>query len=130
MEQSGAAAEEEEGESQRKLEEFIRYIKARARGAVRPTRLGPVRVISCSSTPVPRCSHAHAAARRSIRQRHKVVQLEALAHEFGMRASDAVSRVQALEQSGRLTGVMDDRGKYIYVTEVRALRRGSGCFAR
>jgi hypothetical protein len=29
---------------------------------------------------------------------------------------DAISRVQALEQEGRITGVMDDRGKFIYIS--------------
>lgn len=29
---------------------------------------------------------------------------------------DAISRVQTLEQEGRITGVMDDRGKFIYIS--------------
>ena len=29
---------------------------------------------------------------------------------------DAISRVQSLEQEGRITGVMDDRGKFIYIS--------------
>ena len=29
---------------------------------------------------------------------------------------DAISRVQALEQEGRISGVMDDRGKFIYIS--------------
>jgi hypothetical protein len=47
----------------------------------------------------------------------KVVVLEELAAEFGLRTADAVSRVQALESMGRITGVMDDRGKFIYISE-------------
>ena len=46
----------------------------------------------------------------------KVVVLEELAAEFGLRTQDAVSRVQALEQMGRITGVMDDRGKFIFIS--------------
>ena len=46
----------------------------------------------------------------------KTVQLEELAAEFGLRTTDAINRVQGLEQMGRLTGVMDDRGKYIYIS--------------
>ena len=42
--------------------------------------------------------------------------LEELAAEFGLRTQDAVSRVQALEQMGRITGVMDDRGKFIFIS--------------
>eukprot|EP00041_Stephanoeca_diplocostata_P007277 m.101671 g.101671 ORF g.101671 m.101671 type:complete len:86 (+) comp16816_c0_seq2:1310-1567(+) len=30
---------------------------------------------------------------------------------------DAIMRLRALEEMGRITGVMDDRGKYIYVSE-------------
>ena len=46
----------------------------------------------------------------------KVVVLEELAAEFGLRTQDVVSRVQALETMGRITGVMDDRGKFIYIS--------------
>ena len=46
----------------------------------------------------------------------KVVVLEELAAEFGLRTQDVVSRVQALESMGRITGVMDDRGKFIYIS--------------
>jgi hypothetical protein len=46
----------------------------------------------------------------------KIVVLEELAAQFGLRASEAVSRVRGLESMGRLTGVMDDRGKFIYVS--------------
>lgn len=43
--------------------------------------------------------------------------LEELAAEFGLRTQEAIMRVQALESMGRLTGVMDERGKFIYVSE-------------
>ena len=33
-----------------------------------------------------------------------------------LHAQDAISRVQALEAEGRITGVMDDRGKFIYIS--------------
>ena len=33
-----------------------------------------------------------------------------------MSAQDTIDRVQSLVQLGRLTGVIDDRGKFIYVT--------------
>ncbi len=45
-----------------------------------------------------------------IRSR-KTVPLEALALEFGMRTADVIDRIRALEAAGRLTGVMDERGK-------------------
>jgi hypothetical protein len=47
---------------------------------------------------------------------HKVVLLEDLAARFGLRAAEAVSRVRALEAMGRISGVMDDRGKFIAIS--------------
>ncbi|CAN0091456.1 unnamed protein product [Lampetra planeri] len=47
----------------------------------------------------------------------KVVLMEDLASHFAMRTQDAVSRVQDLMADGNLSGVLDDRGKFIYVTE-------------
>lgn len=41
----------------------------------------------------------------------KMVALDELAAEFGLRTAEAVKRVQALEAEGAITGVMDDRGK-------------------
>jgi DDRGK domain len=39
------------------------------------------------------------------------VLLDELAAEFGLRTQDVISRIQGLEAMGRLTGIMDDRGK-------------------
>jgi DDRGK domain-containing protein 1 len=36
---------------------------------------------------------------------------------FFLTPEDVVNRVQALIQMGRLTGVLDDRGKFIYISE-------------
>lgn len=47
----------------------------------------------------------------------KVVLLEELASRFKIKTSEAITRLRALEESGRITGVMDDRGKYIYISE-------------
>lgn len=49
-------------------------------------------------------------------KKHKCVQLEDLAAEFHLRTQDAISRILSLEQMGRLSGVMDDRGKFIYIS--------------
>ncbi|XP_070786735.1 DDRGK domain-containing protein 1-like [Enoplosus armatus] len=46
----------------------------------------------------------------------KVVLLEDLASHFGMRTQDAISRLQDLLAEGTLTGVIDDRGKFISIT--------------
>ncbi|CAE6972402.1 unnamed protein product [Symbiodinium sp. CCMP2592] len=46
----------------------------------------------------------------------KVVNLEDLAAEFRMRTCTAINRLEELEKMGRLSGIFDDRGKYIYIT--------------
>uniref|UniRef100_A0AAY4BEV5 DDRGK domain-containing protein 1 n=1 Tax=Denticeps clupeoides TaxID=299321 RepID=A0AAY4BEV5_9TELE len=46
----------------------------------------------------------------------KVVHLEDLASHFGMRTQDAIARLQDLIADGSLTGVIDDRGKFISIT--------------
>ncbi|XP_042369143.1 DDRGK domain-containing protein 1-like [Plectropomus leopardus] len=46
----------------------------------------------------------------------KVVLLEDLASHFGMRTQDAIARLQDLLADGSLTGVIDDRGKFISIT--------------
>ncbi|XP_016521534.1 DDRGK domain-containing protein 1 isoform X2 [Poecilia formosa] len=49
-------------------------------------------------------------------QKSKVVLLEDLASHFGMRTQDAIARLQDLLAEGTLTGVIDDRGKFIFIT--------------
>ncbi|NXN40510.1 DDRGK protein, partial [Rhinoptilus africanus] len=46
----------------------------------------------------------------------KVIQLEDLASHFGLRTQDVINRIQDLMADGTLTGVIDDRGKFIYIT--------------
>nr|XP_010971071.1 DDRGK domain-containing protein 1 [Camelus bactrianus] len=46
----------------------------------------------------------------------KVVLLEDLASQMGLRTQDAINRIQDLLAEGTLTGVIDDRGKFIYIT--------------
>ncbi|NXJ06803.1 DDRGK protein, partial [Odontophorus gujanensis] len=46
----------------------------------------------------------------------KVIQLEDLASHMGLRTQDAINRIQDLMADGTLTGVIDDRGKFIYIT--------------
>lgn len=41
----------------------------------------------------------------------KTVPLEQLATEFKLRTTDVIDRINGLEAMGRLTGVMDERGK-------------------
>ena len=49
-------------------------------------------------------------------ERRKVVLLEDLAAEFKMMTKEVIKKIEGLEQSGRLLGIMDDRGKYIHIT--------------
>lgn len=51
----------------------------------------------------------------------KIVALEDLAVEFKIRTQDVIQRIDALEQQGRLTGVMDDRGKVRAASSCRAV---------
>nr|XP_004661534.2 DDRGK domain-containing protein 1 [Jaculus jaculus] len=46
----------------------------------------------------------------------KVVLLEELASQVGLRTQDTINRIQDLLAEGTLTGVIDDRGKFIYIT--------------
>lgn len=46
-----------------------------------------------------------------------MVQLEDLAQNFKMTTQEAVHRINSLELNKMLTGVIDERGKYIYITQ-------------
>lgn len=46
----------------------------------------------------------------------KVVMIEDLASAFNLDGKTVINRLQQLENSGHLTGILDDRGKYIFVT--------------
>ncbi|KAF0292227.1 DDRGK domain-containing protein 1 [Amphibalanus amphitrite] len=48
-------------------------------------------------------------------KRVKVVLLEELAAQFGLKTQDAIDRLQTLMADGTLSGVIDDRGKFIYI---------------
>ncbi|XP_002522860.2 DDRGK domain-containing protein 1 [Ricinus communis] len=50
-------------------------------------------------------------------KKQKCVPLEDLAAEFTMRTQECINRITSLESMGRLSGVMDDRGKYIYISQ-------------
>ncbi|CAG7829421.1 unnamed protein product [Allacma fusca] len=47
----------------------------------------------------------------------KVILFEELATQFGLKVPEAIDRVTQLVASERITGVMDDRGKFIYISE-------------
>lgn len=47
----------------------------------------------------------------------KIVMVEDVAHKFNLKAQSALDRIQQLQSDGLITGVVDDRGKFIYITE-------------
>lgn len=46
----------------------------------------------------------------------KMVALDELASEFRLPTSHVIQRIHELEGAGTLTGIMDDRGKYVYIS--------------
>lgn len=46
----------------------------------------------------------------------KVSVLEELGGEFGLKTADIINRVRALEAMGHVSGVIDDRGKFIFIS--------------
>lgn len=48
---------------------------------------------------------------------NKVLVLEDLAAHFGLKTASVVERIRELQANGNLTGVIDDRGKFIYISE-------------
>lgn len=42
--------------------------------------------------------------------------MDELASKFSMKTQEAIDRIRRLMSEGILTGVIDDRGKFIYVT--------------
>jgi hypothetical protein len=60
---------------------------------------------------------AAAAARFAAYVRaRKMVSVEELATEFRLRSADALERLSALEAAGEVTGVLDERGKFIFIS--------------
>lgn len=50
-------------------------------------------------------------------QSQKVVVLEDLAAHFKLKTQAVIDRITDLQSSGELTGVIDDRGKFIYISQ-------------
>lgn len=48
---------------------------------------------------------------------NKVVVLESLASHFRLKTAKAIDRIRELQANGTLTGVLDDRGKFIYISQ-------------
>lgn len=52
---------------------------------------------------------------QTIRQR-KVVILDELGAQYHMKTPQVIERIQQMEAAGRITGVFDDRGKFLHIT--------------
>ena len=50
-------------------------------------------------------------------KRRKVVSLEDLSGVFKISPNELVEKLNQFEKEGRIMGIIDDRGKYIYITE-------------
>lgn len=50
-------------------------------------------------------------------KQNKVVVLEDLGAIFSLKTASVVDRIQELQANGNLTGVIDDRGKFIYISK-------------
>jgi len=50
-------------------------------------------------------------------KRVKVLQLDDLAAHYDLKIQEVVERLEMLQEDGVLTGVVDDRGKFIYISE-------------
>ncbi|KAK6053202.1 hypothetical protein COOONC_09295 [Cooperia oncophora] len=50
-------------------------------------------------------------------KKSKVVNMDELAAHFGLKSDEAISRLQYFLENGILEGVMDDRGKFICITD-------------
>lgn len=50
-------------------------------------------------------------------QQNKVVVIEDLAAHFKLKTQAAIDRIATLQAEGHLTGVVDDRGKFIYISQ-------------
>lgn len=50
-------------------------------------------------------------------KRNKILVLEDLAAHFNLKTVSIIERIRELQANNRLTGVIDDRGKFIYISE-------------
>ena len=119
-EEAEAAAVEEQRQRQAELKakEEAEYDQWKGDFAVDDAgHLSPPASPSSSSSP----SSSLAAFLSFIRTR-KVVQLDEVALHFHLRTSDVLQRIQQLQAQGLLSGVADERGKWIEVEEAEMER--------
>jgi len=121
--------EEREALEQAQEEEMRRAAEERQRreDAEAAKWMGMISVEGEGQEEVTEAQSAEALLNRFVAyiQERKMVPLEEIAVEFHLRSAEVVDRIQNLEAMGRLTGVMDERGKYIYISaeEMQAVAR-------
>lgn len=47
----------------------------------------------------------------------KLTLLEDASHKFSIKTNELVEKIKKLEQEGRVSGVFDERGKYLYIED-------------
>ena len=50
-------------------------------------------------------------------RKHKLVLLEDLSHEFKLSTKDLVEKIKKLEGEGQVSGIFDERGKYLVIED-------------
>jgi len=117
-EQRKKESEREEAEKQRELEEeAIRKERARKEEAEYQQWKQMISVES-SGTVLEEQKQREAKIEDLIKfiEDRKVVILEDLAAEFNMKTHEVIELIERLDKEGRMSGLIDDRGKFICVT--------------
>lgn len=97
MQEEGFEDGDEEGE--KTLQDFVNYIK-----------------VSCNSVAAIKPNFQNVNFVIDF-QTNKVVVLEDIAVQFKLKTQQAIDRIQQMQVDGIITGVIDDRGKFIYISE-------------
>lgn len=106
-EEAAKAAEEQRLKEEREQREHEEYLKMKEAFSVDEEGTDAMEEQDSQSLLQEFISHIEAL---------KVVMLEDLAAHFKIKTQDAIDRVKTLQSEGRLSGVIDDRGKFICIT--------------
>ncbi|KHJ46977.1 hypothetical protein D918_02517, partial [Trichuris suis] len=114
---------EEEEERRRELEEKQRIEAEKRRQHEEYLRLKEAFTVEGEGCDADENADAEGMYRKFVDyvKANKVVSMEILAGEFGMRTADVIDRLRNMVSDGVLTGVFDDRGKFIHVTDEELL---------
>nr|KAF6422104.1 DDRGK domain containing 1 [Rousettus aegyptiacus] len=108
LEEKQKEEEERKAREEQAQREHEEYLKLKAAFVVEEEGVG--------ETMTEEQSHSFLTEFINYIKQSKVVLLEDLASQVGLRTQDTINRIQDLLAEGTLTGVIDDRGKFIYIT--------------